>query len=188
RPPEDIAGIRHPIIGFSGSLDHGIDYDLLQLVAHQHGDKSFVFVGNVTDDARDRFFSIIDANANCRYLGAKQWIMLPVYIREFDIAIIPYRLTDFNRARIAPLKLVEYLAAGKLAVTRFPTAPVLSDSVFAAEDPERFSQAIPMALRRSGKGDQAARTSTLVRGCSWTEKAAQVSELIEAAAARKRHR
>ena len=51
------------------------------------------------------------ACANVTLLGAKPHAELPRYVREFDVGIVPYRLSEYT-ANVYPTKLNEYLAMG----------------------------------------------------------------------------
>ena len=45
RVPEDIAGVRRPVIGYVGALSHWLDYDLVAFLAREMPEASVVMVG-----------------------------------------------------------------------------------------------------------------------------------------------
>jgi glycosyltransferase involved in cell wall biosynthesis len=73
-------------------------------------------------------------------------------IADCDVALIPYRLTDWTSACL-PIKVFEYLAEGKPVIaTPLPELEGFSD-VLTLASPDRFEAAIVEAL---GDSEQAA--------------------------------
>lgn len=113
--PEDQAHIPTPRIGFFGVIDERFDIGLIRETAERKPDWHFVIIGPVVkiDPAA------LPHNANIHYLGGKSYEELPNYIRNWQIAMLPFAINDATRF-ISPTKTPEYLAAGK---------PVLSTPV-----------------------------------------------------------
>ena len=109
--PKDLLSIKKPIIGFSGSVQHWIDIDLIYFSALQRPNWAFVIVGGVHVDVGK-----LRSLSNVYFLGQKQYIELPHYLRCFDVCILPFKL---NKIALAsdPIKVYEYLAAGKPVVS-----------------------------------------------------------------------
>lgn len=107
--PEDMEDIQKPIIGFSGSLDpRWVDVKLLKLLIENNPQWSFVFIGNKTN---------LLSCENLHLLGMKSYDKVPAYITHFDVTLIPF--LDNRVARGSnPVKMYEYLAAGKPIVSR----------------------------------------------------------------------
>jgi glycosyltransferase involved in cell wall biosynthesis len=115
-PPDDIAAILalgKPVIGYYGALANWFDADLLQRVAYQKPDFSFVLVGPDHEDFLRS--STLLAQPNIYWLGAKPYQQLPDYLRCFDVAMIPFKLNEITHAT-SPVKLFEYMAAEKPVV------------------------------------------------------------------------
>jgi glycosyltransferase involved in cell wall biosynthesis len=110
-PPSDIKDIKHPIIGYVGVLRDWQDLELLEYLFISHPDMNFVFIGqnhkSVVNKARE-----FEKYKNVHFLGKKKFENIPAYLKHIDIAIIPNRMTEFNQS-VVPIKLFEYLAAGK---------------------------------------------------------------------------
>jgi len=113
--PADIADVPRPIIGFAGWLGYHIDVELLNQVADAFPDHSLVLVG--PDELPDTPARLrLQARANVFFLGEKKHYELPNYLRAFDVALMPYLLDKGHVRSAYPLKLHEYLAAGRAIV------------------------------------------------------------------------
>jgi glycosyltransferase involved in cell wall biosynthesis len=111
--PEDIAGIPHPIIGYTGLIDEArVDCQLLERLARDHPEWSIVLVGPVQDDVLLRTLR----HSNIHFLGLKSYDELPRYVAAFDVAVVPYKVNAATH-NINPTKLLEYMAAGKPVVS-----------------------------------------------------------------------
>lgn len=104
------------IAGFYGSISTWLDLELLhntiQKMPHWH----FVFIGKVVVDV-----SLISDLVNVTFLGERQHHQLPSYSQHWTVSILPF----INNAQIQacnPLKLKEYLAAGRPIVSTYFTA------------------------------------------------------------------
>ncbi|SKC82496.1 glycosyltransferase [Ohtaekwangia koreensis] len=111
--PTELKGLESKkIIGYIGHVDFRIDYELLNTLSRTHADKIILMVGpeHVADkDKLERLPNVIST-------GKKSFDDLPAYLKYMDCAIIPFLRNDLT-ASIYPLKLNEYLAAGKPIVT-----------------------------------------------------------------------
>jgi 3-deoxy-D-arabino-heptulosonate 7-phosphate (DAHP) synthase len=102
-------------IGYIGSLDFRVDYDLLETLIQKRSEYEFMFIGRVMDQ---RNCERLSAYSNVQFLGSKQPEELPVLLSQIDVAIIPFVKNEFTR-NIYPLKINEYLAAGFCRHVRF---------------------------------------------------------------------
>ena len=110
------------IIGFTGSIEYRTDFELLYKIAVYHKDKILFMVGPVAGDEHIRWG--LTKLPNVVFEGPKQLYQLPAYLQYFDCCIIPYKINKLT-ASIYPLKINEYLAAGKPVV-----ASHFSDDIF----------------------------------------------------------
>jgi teichuronic acid biosynthesis glycosyltransferase TuaH len=140
-----LADIPKPIIGYFGSIERRIDYDLMQKVVNANPDKSFVFAGPVVNEHVPAWFN---STPNVYLTGQVPYSEMPQMIKGFDIATIPFKKDEVS-ATIFPLKLFEYLGAGKpVVVTNFNTdlKDYTKDAVVFCADAEQFSAAITTVL------------------------------------------
>lgn len=155
-------------IGYIGSLDFRVDYDLLESLIRAKPEYEFVFIGRVMDqDNCDRlsYFS------NVQFLGSKQPHEIPVLLSQFDVAIIPFVKNEFTR-NIYPLKINEYLAAGLPVVsTDFADLSDFQELIAIEDESKEFLDAI----RRSISSDTAIQSKRIemARKNDWSYRAAQ---------------
>jgi glycosyltransferase involved in cell wall biosynthesis len=171
--PDEIVHLSRPIIGYFGLIaDDWVDIPLLVRVAKSFSHGSLVMLGKVTADV-----TALRALPNVHLLGRKPYESLPAYCRGFDVAIIPFPISEVT-LNSNPLKAREYLAAGLPVVsTDIPEVAVLSHCRV-AKCPDAFVSQIEEAL--SDPGPAQAR-SDCMRTESWRARLAEVSRHIEAA-------
>jgi glycosyltransferase involved in cell wall biosynthesis len=138
--PGDMRDIKKPIIGFYGSIQKWIDFELLQKIS-QDVDWSLVLIGPVITD-----ISLLRGKENVYFLGDKDYKLLPFYLKGFDVCIVPYKLTEYI-LNVRPLKLFEYMASGKPIVsTPLPTVLSYKEMVRIGYTHEEFIQQIEKSL------------------------------------------
>ena len=137
--PDDLKNIPHPIIGYSGTLAKRIDVELLSFLARKLSKVSFVLIGQVLDK---RWIKPLFKLNNIYYLGDKHYSRLPNYIANFDICIIPHNVGKLE-CDGDPIKLYEYLAAGKPVVsTPILGVDVFKDIITIAQTKEEFLEGL----------------------------------------------
>jgi len=171
--PDDIQMISHPRIGFVGVIAEWVDIDLLVHVASMRPQWSFVLVGPIK-----KSIALSDLPSNVHLLGPKPYDMVPAYLQGIDVAIIPFERTEFITRYVNPIKLYEYLAAGKPVVT----TPIgdydgLETFVHIAETPEAFASAIEIAMKETTPQFKEARWRAILDR-SWQVRANQVDVIL----------
>ncbi len=148
--PDDMKGIKRPILGFAGAIDeYKLDRDLLRKIVSDHPNFSFVIIGpsGLKDkDAtkEDLGFSDFD---NIYFLGARPYESLPYYYGGFDAYIIPYVLSDYTVGGCFPVKFHDALATGMpVIVTDLPAYYPFDDVSYISKDYEEFSSNIKKAF------------------------------------------
>jgi glycosyltransferase involved in cell wall biosynthesis len=171
--PDDIKMISHPRIGFVGVIAEWVDIDLLVHVASMRPQWSFVLVGPIK-----KSIALSDLPPNVHLLGPKPYDMVPAYLQGIDVAIIPFERTEFITRYVNPIKLYEYLAAGKPVVTT-PMGDYdgLETFVHIAETPEAFASAIEVAMKETAPQFKEARWQAILDR-SWQVRANQVDVIL----------
>ncbi len=173
-----LAGFKQPIIGYVGSIDHRMDFGLLERVALHHSDKNFVFVGPVNCTLPDA----IVRTPNIYFPGKIPYSELPAVLKGFDVAIIPFK-KDERSATVFPLKLFEYLGAGKpviLSDFNPDLKEFTKNSVVIAPDSETFAEAIQEALCTNTPALKRERTRVASQN-TWKLRGESVANLLKEA-------
>lgn len=143
---EDITKIAEegkPIIGYFGALANWFDYDLLGYLAVNRPNYNFVLIGWGYDNAFSN--SKITKLKNVRFLGPKNYSQLNSYITAFAVCIIPFKVNEITLST-SPVKLFEYLAAGKPSVcTAMPECMAVNE-VFIGNTYEEFINKLDEAV------------------------------------------
>jgi glycosyltransferase involved in cell wall biosynthesis len=176
--PADLDALPKPRVGYVGALNDKVDFALLGNLARSRRDWSLVLVGPwaVREDA-DAF--AVREEPNAYYLGKKDVASVPHYIKGLDICLMPYKLNEWTR-NVDPLKLYEYLAAGRPVVsTAIPAVRPFSDWVFIAEDPEQFLRAVEAEWAQDSAAARDARRVEASRH-SWDARVELISDHLVA--------
>ncbi len=179
-PPADMAGIPHPIIAHIGRLQVGIDFALLAEIARRRRDWSVLLLGPIPGTfppEQQAAFRAFLEQPNGYYIRGKPVVELPRYLRHVDVPLMAYRMVGWIKTA-SPLKLFEYLAAGKPCV-----GPPLEenirhrDYVTIAETPDEWIAAIEYWLANDTE-ELARKRMALARENSWDMRCNQILKLI----------
>lgn len=129
-----------------------------------------MFVGRVQEASIQQRLS---AFPNVYLAGAFPATALQGWVEQMDVCLIPFVKNKFT-AGIYPLKINEYLAAGKPVVsTRFAPLKEFEEIVFLTEA-AHFGDTIQLALDSGEKTEYQA----FARKNDWMERAAQLEKII----------
>lgn len=174
--PIDISQVplNKKIIGYIGHIDHRVDYKLLRQVAERHHDKIILLIGPVSSDQ----FESVCKLPNVLAIGKKTLEELPLYLKFIDCCIIPFVKNELTSC-IYPLKLNEYLAAGKPVVsTRFSPDLAEFDSIISAADTnEQFCDLIEDAILGDSEDQQIQRIRK-AEGNTWSVRVDQFWQIL----------
>lgn len=176
--PADIAGLSRPIIGYVGTIQEKVDFDLVRFLAARHLDKSFVLVGPVWKSVEHELNTKLSHLENVIFLGRKSYQEMPAYLQQFDLAIIPHKTNSFIKST-NPMKMYEYLAAGKPIVSTAGAGMAMFPQwVAVANTPEEFSQQIFLLLAEDSPAKREARV-VAVKEHSWQSRVEQMLGIIQ---------
>jgi len=140
--PEDVAHLKDPVFGYFGLLDTRVDMEMLEAVASQRPEWTFVLIGPCHVEKR---------SPNILLIGRREYDELPAYLKAFDICLIPFVMND-NTKNLNPTKLLEYFASGKPVISA-PIPDVVDlypDLVEIAATPDEFILAAERLLSENG--------------------------------------
>ena len=181
RPEPRCGAIRRPIIGFVGQINERLDRELIRLVAHAHPEWSLVFVGPIL---RGLDVGQLRGLENVHFLGAVDRHRLPEVLQPMDVCTVPF-LVDEHTQTMNPLKILEYLAAGKPVVsTPLPAARDYEPHVDIAGGAAEFAAAVELALAEDSGPRRRARAG-FASNHSWESRLEEICGLVEMTAALK---
>lgn len=166
-----------PVFGYTGTLHPDrVDVPLLAALARKLSAGSVALVG--PDHLRPEDHTMLRVLPNVFLTGPKPYAQLPQYMRAFEVSITPHRVTPFTES-LNPIKLWEYLAAGKPIVST-PVAGFRDYPQFVrlAADAEEFCRQCEAALREA-PSVAAARQEEASRH-SWDARLNAVEDVIAA--------
>src|SRR5687768_12558901 len=116
--PDDLLAIQRPIVGYVATQTLVTDIALLLGVFERHRDWSFVFIGIERPPAHeaDEALRMLLRLPNVHFIGRRTLQQMPAYLKGCDVCAIPWLLNDITLSG-SPLKLYEYLAAGKPVIS-----------------------------------------------------------------------
>jgi glycosyltransferase involved in cell wall biosynthesis len=178
RAATELAGLARPVVGFSGNfLATKVDLGLLQRLAERRRDWTFLLVGPARRET-ERALGALASEPNVVWVGAKPYAELPAYVAAFDVGLIPYLSNAYTQSCF-PLKLYEYLAAGKPVVaTGLPALAGLPEVALVDGSADAVESAVEDALARSGEDDRERRMSVAAQN-TWESRAGRLLELVE---------
>jgi glycosyltransferase involved in cell wall biosynthesis len=163
-----------PVAGFVGTLDYRIDVPALRLLAGRHPDWRVRLVGAVQDGFDSGAFSDLP---NVAVEGPVPHERLADVLAEFDLGLMPYVDAPVVR-HMAPVKNLEYLAAGLPAVARpLPALRPFAGELYFAEDPEAFVAAAERAVAEDSPARADARRQ-LAREHGWDRRLGELVALV----------
>jgi GT2 family glycosyltransferase/glycosyltransferase involved in cell wall biosynthesis len=172
--PPDLASLTRPRLGYAGTLHSArIDVELLEKAAAARPRWSFVFLGpNLLETSEsERLFSL----PNVKHLGVRPHPQVRSYLTGFDVCLLPNRVTDFTRS-LDPLKLYEYLAAGRpIITTPVDNAPELADHLTVVESADELVLEAERLLGEDDEAQRAARRAS-VGGETWAARAERLEQ------------
>lgn len=138
---------KKPIIGYFGSLiESCFDYDLLKYMAKARPDYNFVISGPLDFDTSNDEHKWQDY-PNIHFVGTvPKYEDLAKRVHFFDVCIVPFALNEVTQS-ISPLKLFEYMAAGKPIVTTDMRECKKYKSVLASKTKGEFVENLDKAIK-----------------------------------------
>ena len=175
--PAELQQIDKKIIGFTGSIEYRSDYDLLKKIADYHSDKILFFLGPINTDEHIKWG--LDRMPNVVFAGSRTITQLPAYLQYFDCTIIPYRKTILTKS-IYPLKINEYLAAGKPVIATHFSEDIFSfrDVAYVVDSHDDFLKAIDIAISENNEEKKQARMKVAAQN-TWTKRVEQFWNIID---------
>jgi len=174
--PQDIAHLQTPVVGYFGVIDERIDLELLHETALKLPNVSFVMIGPLAKINE----SDLPKEDNILYLGLKSYKELPNYLKGFDVAMMPFAISDATKY-ISPTKTLEYMAAGKPIISTKITdvARDYSICVNLVETADDFTEAVIDLLDNTDRLSLELEYYDILQNTSWDSTARKMQNIIK---------
>ncbi|KXH76924.1 MAG: hypothetical protein AYK18_16200 [Theionarchaea archaeon DG-70] len=174
RELDEMRQIPRPRLGFVGGIHSWTDLDLVYYLAKANPGWSLVLVGPVGHDAD---ISKVKNQRNVYFVGYKEPEIVPSYIRSFDVCLNIFKVNEMTR-KVNPVKIYEYLAAGKPVVSVNLPEVCLLKTVYIAESYSDFLDKVNFALSED-KRIMCSQRMREASSYSWERLLEQISHHIE---------
>ena len=167
-----------PVAVYAGSADFRFDRQLLAEVASALPEWRFILAGPVERSVAAR----LEPLPNVHLYGCVAQSAVPGLLARAAVCLLPYRRSGVSDS-LFPIKLVEYLAAGRPVVsTAIRAANEFADVVSIADTPAEFAAVIEQSAREDSDTARQTRV-TRARPFSWDRRIDDMEEAIQAALA-----
>ncbi|TDW56990.1 hypothetical protein LY04_02795 [Oceanimonas baumannii] len=164
-----------PVVGYYGAISEWFDMELVIASARAYPEWDFVLVGNTFGCDTEK----AEKQPNIYFTGEVPYTELPGYLAAFDVCTIPFQLIELTLCT-NPVKVYEYLAAGKPVVTTaMPELQLISEMVHVADNEESYIAALSSAMDEVGDAQLADERSMWARQHDWASRAAQLKQAID---------
>lgn len=183
--PADLTSLPRPYLGYVGSLEDRIDWELMDKLSTEFPDASVVVVGSVRDaagcpwwEACGRFLS----RPNVHALGWRPQHEIARYYQAFDVCLIPYHIDHpFNRA-CNPTKIMDAMGSGRpIVATALPECRLHSERFHVVENEDEFTSAVRSILAGHSDDGRAGLRHTYALANTCHSMGERILDLIDAA-------
>lgn len=174
-------------IGYLGTIDDRLDYELLAHCIEQLPEAQFHFVGReIYPEGKERLKNY----SNVTFFGGQTPDKLAGFVSKFDIGLIPFVSNGFTQS-IYPLKINEYLAAGlPVVMTDFGKVDDFREIASITSKPDEFLDAIKALATHIQQPEAYAKATkerlAFAASNSWDNRAEELSEIINQVIAQKK--
>jgi len=174
----DQSALARPRLGYYGVIDERIDLSLVAALADAHPEWQVVMVGPCAKIAPES----LPQRANIHWMGQRRYDELPAFLAGWDVCLMPFALNASTQF-ISPTKTLEYLTAGKPAVSTAirDVAEQYAGVVPIAADAADFVAACEAILAWTPEQRQGFRQAAAdaVSATSWDRTAAAMQALLD---------
>ncbi len=151
------------VLGYYGAIAHWMDVELLGKIARRFADCLLLLVGADECGARQQLADL----PNVMFTGEVKYAELPHYLHGMDLCLLPFLVTPLTLAT-NPVKVYEYLAAGKAVVAvSLPELNQFDGQVATAQDHEQFIAHVERGLASSSQPETSAARRLFASHNTW---------------------
>jgi glycosyltransferase involved in cell wall biosynthesis len=165
-----------PLILYYGALAKWVDYNLIRYAAQTKREFLFVLIGPDHDGTFAK--SGIQHEENVLWLRPKSYEELPRYLAYADVCMIPFEINNITLAT-SPIKLFEYMAAGKPVITTDLPECRKYPPVLIAQDRQEFVTKLDQGLKLRHNQEYLEAVDSIARENSWEARVQQIIVALE---------
>lgn len=158
------------IVGYHGTLAEWIDYECLRAIADE-GRYEVLLIGLEHDRSFKK--SGLHRHPRLHYLGSKPYSKLNEYVAYYDVAILPFIKNDVTDT-VSPVKIFEYMAAGKPIVSTDLLECKKYRSCLIAHNTTEFLEKLETALFCRQDASYLTTLAVEAQANSWRQKAREI--------------
>jgi teichuronic acid biosynthesis glycosyltransferase TuaH len=180
--PSDLAKLPRPYLGYVGSLEDRVDWELLTRLSRDFPQASIVVVGRVREPVSEPWWeecSQFLSRPNVHALGWRPQEEIARYYQAFDVCLIPYRVDHpFNRV-CNPTKIMDAMGSGRpIVATALPECCLHAERFNVVENIEQFTAAVRAILARHSDDGRAGLRHAFALRNTCHEMAERILDLI----------
>jgi len=135
-----------PVIGYVGAMAYWMDFKLLRKLAETYPEYELHIIGPTLAVEKNQDFMILKRMKNVRIFGRIPYDQLPMYLKEFNVGIVPFISDELTEA-VDPIKVYEYMAAGRQTVTtNLLELHRLKDYIYISKNNDEFIRLCKQAI------------------------------------------
>lgn len=162
------------VLGYYGAIAEWMDLELLAQIARTFSNCLLLLVG-ADECGAGRYLTGL---SNVLLTGEVKYTELTHYLYGMDVCLLPFRVTPLTVAT-NPVKLYEYLAAGKAVVaTDLPELAQFDGLVATADNHERFVSQINEALSNLDAAQEQETRQGFANQNTWDHRVTALEQLI----------
>jgi len=164
------------VIGYYGAISEWMDLDLLDKLAQQYPDCLLLLVGADDSGAAHQRLAHLP---NVLFTGEARYQDLPYYLYGMDVCLLPFLVTPLTLAT-NPLKIYEYLSAGKPVVSvKLPEITQFDGLVATAETHAEFLAQVGVALTEPESSEMAALRRAFASKHNWPRRVSDFEDVFD---------
>lgn len=186
----DIRGLKGPKIGYLGAIQHKVDFQLLCYIVKNRPDWRVILAGrkSINNEIDNDDFNQLLTNGNMIYIGEIVREQIPNYLASMDVCVVPFKKIEWTRYVSGPLKLWEYMAAGKpIVATDRGSKYECEQFVKVAGNKEEFVRLVDDALWNGNNPSLIEARKKVAKQNSWDDRVIRMMDIIELKLAEKQY-